>query len=153
LLNANNSTLSKEVGAHGKSFIGETTPGQARSVDQAFSEVSQKENRATQMEAAASTPTPVPALTPEINHINAQVAASLRLPAHWQDHARSIEPKITRARFSEPIRPKSVDVKMRLIALWHQSLARGERSRTWTQFSNLNKGESKKVGYTAQMRH
>src|ERR1700746_3463205 len=78
---------------------------QQKSVDQAFSEVFQKENRTTQVEAAASTPTPVLALTPEISHLNAQVAANLRSPAHWQDHAQSIGLKITRARSSGPIRP------------------------------------------------
>jgi hypothetical protein len=85
---------------------------QAKSVDQAFSEVSQKENRTAQMEAAASTPTPVLALTPETNHINAQITASLRSPAHWQHHPHSIGLKITRARSSGRIRPKFVDVKM-----------------------------------------
>jgi hypothetical protein len=85
LLNANNSTLLKEVGVRGKSSTGETATGQAKSVEQALSEVPQKENRTTQVEA--STPTPVLPLTPGINHINAQVAANLRSPAHWQDHA------------------------------------------------------------------
>jgi hypothetical protein len=42
-----------------------------------------------------------------------------------------------------------VDVKMRLIALWHQSLQR-EKSRGWTAFSNSNKWERRKVGYTAE---
>jgi hypothetical protein len=151
LLTANNSTLFKEVGVREKRSTDETTPGQAKSVDQPLSEVSQKENRTTQVEADASTPTPIPALIPEVNHINARVAAGLRSPAPWQDHARSIELKITSARSSEPIRPKFIDAKRRLLSLWHQSLMRSERSRTWAQFSNLNKGEKKKVGYTAQM--
>jgi hypothetical protein len=82
LLNANNSTLFKEVGVRGKSSAGETAVGQAKSLDQALSEVSQKENRTTQVEADASTPTPVLALTPEISHLNAQVGANLRSLAH-----------------------------------------------------------------------
>jgi hypothetical protein len=151
--NPNISTLFKQVGVRGKSSAGETAVGQEKSVDQAFSEVSQKENRTTQVEAAASTPTPVLALTPEISHLNAQVAANLRSPAHWQDHAQSIGLKITRARSSGPIRPKFIDVKMRLIALWHQSLAQSEKSRNWTAFSNSNKGARKKVAYTAETRH
>jgi hypothetical protein len=151
LLNANNSTLLKEVGVRGKSSAGETATGQAKSVEQALSEVPQKENRTTQVEA--STPTPVLPLTPGINHINAQVAANLRSPAHWQDHAQSIGLKITRARSSGPIRPKFIDVKARLIALWHQSLAQSEKSCNWTAFSNSNKGARKKVAYTAETRH
>jgi hypothetical protein len=153
LLNANNSTLFKEVGVRGKSSAGETAVGQAKSLDQALSEVSQKENRTTQVEADASTPTPVLALTPEISHLNAQVGANLRSLAHWQDHAKSIGLKITRARSSGPIRPKFSDVKMRLIALWHQSLAQSEKSRSWKAFSNSNKGTRKKVAYTAETRH
>src|SRR5271165_1050062 len=152
-LNANISTLSKEVDVTGKSSTGETTAGLGSRIDRGFSEVSQEENRTTQMEAATSTPTPVLASTPEINDMSVQVAASLRSPAYQQDHARSIRLKITRARSSRPIRHKFVDVIMRLIALWHQSLVRSERSPSWTQFSNLNKGERKKVGYTAQMSH
>lgn len=148
---ANNTTLFKDVGVRGKSSASEITPGQAKSGDQAFSETSQKENRTTQTEADASTPTLVQAFAPEINHINAKVAASLRSLAHWQDHARSIGLKITHARSSGSIRRKFSDVEMRLLALWHQSLVRSERSRTWAPFSNLNKKEGKRVGYTVQI--
>jgi hypothetical protein len=147
------SELSKEVDVSGKSSTGETTAGLGSRIDRGFSEVSQEENRTTQMEAATSTPTPVLASTPEINDMSAPVAASLRSPAYQQDHARSIRLKITRARSSRPSRPKFVDVRVRLIALWHQSLVRSERSRSWTQFSNLNKGERKIVGHTAQLSH
>ena len=52
-----------------------------------------------------------------------------------------------------PVRPRFVDVKMRLIELWHQSLMRSERSRSWTLFSNLNKADRKKISYTAQINH
>jgi hypothetical protein len=51
------------------------------------------------------------------------------------------------------VRPRFVDVKMRLIALWRQSRVRTERSRSWTLFSNSNKGERKKVSYTAETNH
>jgi hypothetical protein len=40
------------------------------------------------------------------------------------------------------------DVKKRLIELWQQSLAITEKSRSWTAFSNLNRGVSKKAAYT-----
>ncbi len=152
LPNTNFSALSKEVILIGKGSAGEITPSQATGIDHAVGEVSQKENPTAQMEAAASTPTPVLALTPEINHTNTQVAANLGSPADWEDHARPIGLNIIRARSSGAVRPKFVDVKMRLIALWHQSL-RSERSRTWTQFWNLNKGERKKVGYTHRIGH
>ena len=46
----------------------------------------------------------------------------------------------TRARSRSSVRPRFVDVKMRLIALRRQSLVRNERSRSWTLFSNSKKG-------------
>ena len=85
LLNANAATLFKDVDLKGKKSIGEITSGQASSVDHAFTEISPKENPSSQMEAAASTPNPVLAFTPEINHINAQANSSSWSPAHWQD--------------------------------------------------------------------
>jgi hypothetical protein len=42
---------------------------------------------------------------------------------------------------------------MQLIALWHQSLARIERPRAWTLFPGSNKGNKKKVSYTAEAKH
>ncbi len=46
----------------------------------------------------------------------------------------------------------AVDVKARLIALWHQSLIRGERSRSWPLSANL-KGARKKISYTAEIKN
>lgn len=130
--NTNISALSKEAIVIGKGSAGEITPSQPTGVYHAVGEVSQKENPTTRMEAAASTPTPVLALTPEINNISTQVAANSGSPADWEDHARPIGLNIIRARSSGAVRPKLVDVKMRLIALWHQSL-RSERSRPRTR--------------------
>jgi hypothetical protein len=45
------------------------------------------------------------------------------------------------------------EVKRRLIALWHQSLAKNDKSRSWTAFSHLNKGVHNKAAYTAEMSH
>ena len=42
------------------------------------------------------------------------------------------------------VRHRIVDVKMRLIALWHQSLARAEKSSNWKLFLNSQGGETKK---------
>ncbi len=153
LLNANSATLFKDVGLKGKKSTGEITSGQASSVDHAFTEISPKENPSSQMEAAASIPTPVLAFTPEIKHIDAQANASSWSPAHWQDSVRVIRLKIRNLRYRSSVVLRSVDVKMRLIALWHQSLARSENSRNWTAFSNLNRGVRKKAAYTAETNH
>ena len=92
-------------------------------------------NPSSQMEAAAPTLTPVLAFSPEINRHDVQANAGSWTAAHRQDSERVMELKVPRARFRSSVRLRFVDVKMRLIALWHQSLARSEKWRTWTGFS------------------
>jgi hypothetical protein len=105
------------------------------------------------MEAAASIPTPVPAFTPEINRHDAQSNAGSWTPAHRQDPGRVIGPRVPLARSRSSVARRSIDVKKRLIELWHQSLARSEKPRTWTKFSDLQRGVRKKAAYTAQTNH
>jgi len=136
-----------------KGSNGKTIPEQAPSVDHSLTEISPQEDPSPGMETAASTQNPVEALTPEINHPDLQANANSWSSANWQDSARVIRPKVHVLRYKSSLRPRLVDVKMRLIALWHQSLVRSERSRNWTLFSNLNKRERKKVGYTAETNH
>ncbi len=69
--NANSATLFKDVGLKAKKSTGEITSRQASSVDHAFAEISPTENPPLQMEAAASTLTPVVASNPEMNHTKA----------------------------------------------------------------------------------
>ena len=152
LLNVSSATLFKDVDLQGKKSAGEITTGQVRSVDHSFTEGSSKKNPSWQMEVAVLTPIPVLAFTPEINHINAASNASSWSPAHWQDPARFVHPKIRNVRDRLSLVRRSVDVKMRLVALWHKSLARSERSRSWIPFSNSNK-DGKKVSYTAEANH
>jgi hypothetical protein len=153
LLNANFATRFTVVGLNGKSSTGKMTSGQASNVGHAFTEISSEEIPSSQIEAAASTPTPVLAFTPEINHITAPANASSWSPVHWQDSARVSRPKVPNVGYRSSVRSRFVDVKMRLIALWHQSLVRSERSRSWTLFSNSNKGDRRKVSYTAATNH
>ena len=129
LPNANSATLFKDAGLKAKKSTGEIPSGQASSVDHAFTEISPKDNPSSQAEAAASTPTPILGFTPETNHINAQANASSWSPAHWRDSARVIQQKIRNVRYRSSVMLRFVDVKMRLIALWHQSLAGSKRSR------------------------
>ena len=153
LLNANFATRFTVVGLNGKRSTGKMTSGQASNVGHAFTEISPKEIPSSQMEAAASTPTPVLAFTPEIIHITAPANASSWSPVHCQDSARLSRPKVPNVGYRSSVRSRFVDVKMRLIALWHQSLVRSERSRSWTLFSNSNKADRKKVSYTAATNH
>jgi hypothetical protein len=146
LLNANSATLFRVMGLNGKSSTGKLTPGEATSVDQAFTKIPPQEKPSLQIEAAPSTPTPVLAFQPEISHIKAQPNASSLSPTHWRDSARGIRPKIHNL---TSVVLKFSDIKMRLIALWHRS----EKSRSWTAFSNLNRGLRKKVSYAIEKDH
>jgi hypothetical protein len=136
-----------------KNSNGKTIPEQSPSVDHRLLEISPQEDPSPRMETVASTQIPVETLTPEINHPDVEANANSWSSAHRQDSARVIRPKMHSLRYKSSPRPRLVDVKMRLIALWHQSLVGSERSRTWALFSNSNKGERKKVGYTAEMNH
>jgi hypothetical protein len=124
LLNANPPAISDVAGSNEKG-TGGIASGRATSVDRG--------------------------LTPEINHPDVHANANLWSSAHWQRPARVIRPKIHVLRYKSSLRARLVDVKVRLITLWHQSFVRSERSRTWTGYSN--KGERKKVGYTAETNH
>ena len=134
LLNSNPASLSEVVGSNEKS-TDEITSGQGTSVDHGFTAISPQENPFPRMETAASTQTPVDAPAPEKDHPDVQANASSWSPAHRQDPGREIRPKIHVLRSRSSARLKFADVKTRLIALWHQSLARSEKSRTWTGFS------------------
>jgi hypothetical protein len=152
LLNTSSARLFKDAGLSEKRSTGEITSGKATSVDHAFNKTSPQENSSSQTEAPASTPTPVLAFTSEINQ-DAQSNAGSWTPAHRQDSGRVIGPRVPRASSKSSVQPRIVDVKRRLIELWHQSLAKSEKSRNWTAFSNLNRGERKKAAYTAETNH
>ena len=110
LLNANPATPGNVMGSDRKS-LSEITSGQATSVDHG--------------------------LNPEINHSDVQANATSWSPAQRPDSARVIT-KVPNVRLRSYLHRRYVDVKTRLIALWHQSLRR-EKSRGWALFSNSNK--------------
>jgi hypothetical protein len=109
------------------------------SVDHVFTEASLQEIPASQMEPAASTPISAPAFTPQKNR-----------DAHGQDSRQALAPKASHASNRSSGSSRYVGVKRRLIELWHQSLAKSEKSRSWTAFSNLNSGARRKSAYTAE---
>ena len=150
LLNANLVTGFTAVDS-GRTSTDNKTSGQATSLDHAFTEIPPPENPSSQMEAPASTPTPLHEFYSEINQHDMQANAGSWTPAHRQESGRVTERRLHHA--SSRSRPRFVDVKMRLIELWHQSLAKTEKSRSWTAFSNLTRGVSKKAAYTAETNH
>jgi hypothetical protein len=148
-LNANPATVASVV-AKSSTSNGKMTSGPTTSVDHAFTETPLQEIPSSQTEPAASTP--VLALTPE-NRNDAQANPDAGPLADRQDSARAIGPKARNASNRSSVASRTVDVKRRLIELWHQSLAKSEKSQSWTAFSNLNRGERKKAAYTAETNH
>jgi hypothetical protein len=139
LLNSNPDTLSNVSDLSAESSADEITSRPPISVDHGFASL--HETPSPRMQTAASTQTPVLALTPEINQPDLESNAISRSPASRPNSARVTRPKNHKVRGGPPGRLRFVNVKMRLIALWDQSLARAQRPRSWAVFSNSNKGE------------
>jgi hypothetical protein len=117
--------LSSVMGPHEKS-TGEITASQAPSIDSG--------------------------LTAKINHPDVQANATSWSPSQRPDSAHSVHTKIFNVRLRSSKQPQHVDVRTRLIGLWHQSL-RHQKSRGGTLFSNLNRRGKKKTAYTAETSH
>jgi hypothetical protein len=145
-------TDSKDEVLNGKSFNGKMIPKDG-SVAQALAEISPQEKLSSQPEKAASTPTPTLIFTPERNRSNVQANAGSWTSANQPNLGRAIGLKTPRERSRASWRPRFGNVKMRLIALWHESLLRSERTRSWTPFTNSAKGNKKKVSYIAETNH
>ena len=108
--------------------------------------ISPQENSSPQMGTPDSSQIPVPALASEIN----QPDASPESFARGHDSARMIPPKVLNIRHRSVVPSRFVDVKARLIALWHQSLARSQRGSSRTVLSNSNKDANKKADATSK---
>jgi hypothetical protein len=144
VVDANSSDGFTVTGLNGKSSGDKTTSRQASSVDQASTEISAKEKSSPQMEAAVSMPTTVLGFAPDISHSKAGLNTFSWTPVVRQGSARVIGPRTRTVKNRSSFGFGTVDVKRRLIELWHESLARNAKSRSWTAFSNLSKGQVKK---------
>ena len=91
-----------------------------------------------------------PGFTSETNNPELPTKVRVLSGTERQEPARAIQPRI---HHRSPFRPRLVDVRMRLIKLWHQSLARAEKSRGWTLFSYPHQTRSKKVSYSTETSH
>jgi hypothetical protein len=137
LPNANSATMESVV-AKSSHPNGKMTTESGSSVDHAFTETPPQEIPSLQMEPAASAPILAPAPTPQKNRESPR-----------QDATQAPAPNTRNLRNGSSVASRIINVKRRLIELWHQSLARSE-TRSWTAFSNLNRGVSKKAAYTAE---
>jgi Skp family chaperone for outer membrane proteins len=106
--------------------------------------ISRRQNSSPQMGTPDSSQIPIPALASEINQPDAQANVSPESSARGHDSARMIPPKILNIRHRSVVPSRLVDVKARLIALWHQSLARSQRASSRPVLSNSNKDANKK---------
>jgi hypothetical protein len=82
-------------------------------------------------------------LTPTVRQPAVQANTTSLSPAQPSASAEVIRSKIGHVRHRSTVRHRVVDVKMQLIALWHQSLAQTEKSTKWTPFSHSHEGEKK----------
>jgi hypothetical protein len=153
LLNTDFATLFSGGNLSAKRSTNQVTSGTPASVDQGFAEFSSDENLAPMEAIAAPTPNPALMLSPAMNRLLAQANGSKVSPAHRRDFSRVIRTRIPQERYRSSAHLRDFDVKMRLIALWHDSLAPSQKSRGWTLFSNSNKWHREKISYTAATSH
>ncbi len=147
LPNANVVTLGSVVA---KSSNDKMASGEGNGVDHAFNKTSPEDDPFSHIERAGPAPTPVFAFAPEINRDDTQANSGSGTLVHRQDDsARTRGLKVRKEKNRSSPSFGTADVKRRLIELWHQSLAKSEKSRNWTAFSNLNRGLKKKAAYTA----
>ncbi len=132
-----------------KSSNDKMASGGGNGVDHAFNKTPLHDDPSSQREPTLTAPTPVLAFAPEINPDDTQGILGSGTPVHRQDPSgvKALKTRNGRRRASVVFGP--AHVKRRLIELWHQSLARDEKSRNWTAFSKLNNGLKKKAAYTA----
>ncbi|MBV8224662.1 MAG: hypothetical protein JO232_05680 [Verrucomicrobia bacterium] len=112
---------------NGESSTSATVSRPATNADPGLSFISLQENGFPLMQSLGGTQTPAPAFNAETNRPDAQATAPLESSKHRQDLARVTPPIIHNSRQKSFVRPKFVSVKTRLVALWHQSLARSQR--------------------------
>jgi hypothetical protein len=86
------------------------------------------------------------------NQSAVQANATSWSPAQRPDPAGVVPSKIRYVRQRSTMRPRRIDVKMRLIELWHRSLARTKKSPSWTLLSNTHGVKRTKVSYTVETR-
>jgi hypothetical protein len=146
-LNADAATPVKIVDLNAKRTTSEVNSGEPPHVAQTITKNSSNANLAGMAAGAASTPPPDVVLSPEVNRDMTGANGSEWSPRYRQDPARVARARIPHERHRSSGWLRDVDVKMRLIALWHQSLLRSEKARGWAVFSNLN--SRKKAACTA----
>jgi hypothetical protein len=129
VVNSNPTALSDVRTVNAESTSSAMNSGQ-RSIDRTDTVISPGQNSSPLTESQESSQTPVSALTSETYQSETQADTSPMSPVQRQDTARVIRPSIRNLRHRLHGRLR-LDVKSRLIALWHESLARSQQPRSW----------------------
>jgi hypothetical protein len=135
--------------SNGETFHAQMSSGWAGRADYAFVAGPLKGISSSQTPVVALNSPPIVAFPPEIIRLNAQANAA----SASQASTPPVRPKTRLAKRALFGVRRVIDVKARLIALWHQSLKREQKVRSWTTFSNLSGGAKKKAAYTAETNH
>ena len=130
--------LSQIVDSNSKSSASEVTLGTLTYLDQGATESSSKESVARTEAAAGSTPASILVL-PEPSPGFATAKMSNHSPAQTKEPAQVIRGKTSYRRSKSSYALRDVDVKKRLIELWHESLSRTEKPQSWSVFSKLDR--------------
>ena len=146
LANVNPPVLSKVDGLKEKSSTDELASKLTTRDRLAFTEISPDESSSTRTETLESAQIGVPAL----NQPSGWANANSRSSSYARGSARVIRSKIHNTNHRSPVRPRFVDVKTRLIALWHQSLPSSQQSRCRAGFRDPNEGQRKRILYAGQ---
>jgi hypothetical protein len=117
-----------------------------------LSSVSGSNENSTSEITAGQAPSSDSELTLKINQPDVQANATSWSPSQRPHAAHAAHTKILNVRVRSSKHSRYVDVKTRLIALWHQSL-RHEKSHGGKLSSNSNRRQRKKSSYTAETRH
>ena len=124
----------------------------ATNADPGLTFISLRENGFPLMQSPDGTQTPAPGLNAETNRPDPQATAPLESSTHRQHFARVTPPMIHNSKEKSFVRPKFVNTKTRLVALWHQSLARSQRPNGPRILSNSHKS-AEKTDYTVESKH
>ncbi len=138
----------KVVDSNVKRSANQVPLGTSTHVDHGSTESASKESHAQTEAAAVSTPGPILVL-PEPSPSIAAANVSNWHPAQQKESAQAIRGKAPYRRSKSSGTLRDVDVKKRLIELWHQSLTRTEKekARSWAIFSKLER--KKKAAFIA----
>ena len=127
LLNANVVTRGNVVA---RTSNDKMASGEGSGVDHAFNKTSPQDDPSSQIEPAGTAP--AMRSLPEINSDDTQTDSDSAFLARQQKSARAIGPKVRNLSNRSSAPSRYVAIKRRLIEIWHQSLATGEKSRSWT---------------------